>query len=205
MHKFLATVAAEVEATRSLFNLNHQMVKDFVDILREAQGVIRVIGVGKSALVAKKFADTMASIGYVVEFNTAEDMAHGGIGKIQTLDVVIFVSKSGNTAELSPILDFCCANRVGFVCVMCDPPIQQASPDSSGYVRKNRFAWACANYMGFLVTLPAVKEADPHDLIPTSSYAMMNTFFDGVAMEMLDDLPKENIVVNHPGGTFGKV
>lgn len=204
MHKFLATVAAESDAVKNLFNINHDVVKDFLGILTEAQGVIRVIGVGKSGLVARKFADTMACLGYVVECNTAEELAHGGLGKIQELDVIIFISKSGNSQELSPILDFCCANRIGFVCVMCDTNDPEMPSGRGGYVRANKFAWACANYMGYLISLPCPKEADTYDLIPTSSYAMMNAFFDGVCMEMMGEIEKENITINHPGGTFGK-
>lgn len=204
MHKYLATIGAEAEAIRLLFDFPHDKVKDFIDLLVEAQGVIRVVGVGKSALIAQKFADTMACIGYVVEFNTAEELNHGGLGKIQALDLIVLVSKSGNTQELSPILDFCCANRVGFVCVMCDTNDPEMSNGRSGYVRANKFAWACANYMGYLISLPCPKEADTYDLIPTSSYAMMNAFFDGVCMEMMGEIEKENITINHPGGTFGK-
>lgn len=207
VNKFLETIWKERDAIEILNTLDPKVVKDVVDILTEAQGVIRVVGVGKSALVAKKFADTMASIGYVVEFNTAEDLAHGGLGKLQTLDVVIFISKSGNTSELSPALDFCCANRIGFICVMCDIPPETKLMENrvgNGYVRRNRFHWVCANYMGYLVTLPNTKEADPYDVIPTSSYAMMNAFFDGIAMEMFGNISKENIVAMHPGGTFGK-
>ena len=207
MDKFLKTIEKEQEAVEALAYLDPNVVKDVVDIITEAQGVIRVVGVGKSALVAKKFADTMASIGYVVEFNTAEDLSHGGLGKIQTLDVVIFISKSGNTSELSPALDFCCANRIGFICVMFDIAPETKLMENrvgNGYTRRNRFEWVCSNYMGYLVKLPCVKEADEYDLIPTASYAMMNAFFDGIAMEMFGEISKDKIVAMHPGGTFGK-
>ena len=206
MQQFLKTIGAEAEAIRLLFDINHQTVKDFLAILTECEGVIRVTGVGKSGLVAKKFADTLSCLGFVAEFNPIEDFNHGGLGKLGSLDLVILISKSGNTRELFGLLDFCCANRIGFVCVKSDGVKNDTASIcvSVGYVRGSKFDWACANYMGYLVSLPNPPEADKYNLIPTTSYAIMNAFFDGICMEMMGDISKERIVINHPGGTFGK-
>ena len=159
-----------------------------VDLIYNANSRLIVSGVGKSASIANKIAATLNSTGQPAVFLHAVDAIHGDIGNIQKDDLVICISKSGNTDEIKQ-----------FVSV----------------VRKlgNKIIAICGNLNSFLsreadfvIDTTVEKEACPNNLAPTSSTTAQLVIGDALAVCLLEirDFSDEDFARFHPGGILGK-
>ena len=159
-----------------------------VDLIYNANSRLIVSGVGKSASIANKIAATLNSTGQPAVFLHAVDAIHGDIGNIQKDDLVICISKSGNTDEIKQ-----------FVSV----------------VRKlgNKIIAICGNMNSFLsreadfvIDTTVEKEACPNNLAPTSSTTAQLVIGDALAICLLEirDFSDEDFARFHPGGILGK-
>ena len=159
-----------------------------VDLIYNANSRLIVSGVGKSASIANKIAATLNSTGQPAVFLHAVDAIHGDIGNIQKDDLVICISKSGNTDEIKQ-----------FVSV----------------VRKlgNKIIAICGNMNSFLsreadfvIDSTVEKEACPNNLAPTSSTTAQLVIGDALAVCLLEirDFSDEDFARFHPGGILGK-
>ena len=91
----------------SILNLQTYIKDDFSDIISailKAKGRLIVTGIGKSANIAQKIVSTLNSTGQPSIFMHAADAIHGDLGNVQTDDIVLFISKSGNTDEIKVLL-----------------------------------------------------------------------------------------------------
>ncbi|WP_293856471.1 SIS domain-containing protein [uncultured Alsobacter sp.] len=160
-----------------------------VRIMGAATGRVIVTGMGKSGHVGRKIAATMASTGTPAHFVHPGEASHGDLGMIQTDDVILALSWSGETAELSDIITYARRFAVKLVAVT-------SNPGSS----LGRQADVC-------LTLPRTAEACPNGLAPTTSTTMQLAIGDALSVALLEarGFGPKDFHVFHPGGKLGSL
>jgi arabinose-5-phosphate isomerase len=181
-------IAIEGKAVQALIPRLGKEFASAVDLLEQCKGRVIVTGVGKSGIIARKIVATMNSTGTPAVFLHPSDAVHGDLGIVSRDDVVICISKSGNTAEMNKLLPMfrrLGVSIVAMVGAMHSPLAQQAD-----------------------VVLDASVEAEacPHDLAPTASTTATLALGDALAVALLDrrDFDKEDFAMFHPGGSLGR-
>lgn len=176
---------------RSIQNLINSIDDDFVQavkLISESKGRLIVAGVGKSANISSKLVATFNSTGQPSVFLHAADAIHGDLGNVQKNDIVICLSKSGNTEEIKLLT-------------------------SNLKILGNKIISICGNPSSFLVkhsdiniNASVIEEACPHDLAPTSSTTAQLVLGDALAICLLEyrGFSKEDFARFHPGGILGK-
>ena len=176
---------------RSIQNLINSIDDDFVQavkLISESKGRLIVAGVGKSANISSKLVATFNSTGQPSVFLHAADAIHGDLGNVQKNDIVICLSKSGNTEEIKLLT-------------------------SNLKILGNKIISICGNPSSFLVKHSDIninasvsEEACPHDLAPTSSTTAQLVLGDALAICLLEyrGFTKEEFARFHPGGILGK-
>jgi len=159
-----------------------------VELIIRCNGRVIVTGVGKSGIIARKIVATMNSTGTPSVFLHPSDAVHGDLGIVRHDDVVICISKSGNTQELSSLLPM--FKRIGV------PIISLLGKSGSVLERESTV----------VLDASVEEEACPHDLAPTSSTTATLALGDALAIALLDrrEFSKEDFALYHPGGTLGK-
>lgn len=182
------TVETEAEAILHLSSLLDDAFSRAVECILESRGRVIVSGIGKSAIIAQKIVATLNSTGTPAIFMHAADAIHGDLGIIQENDVVVLISKSGNTPEikmLAPLVKQANNPLIGMT----------GSPDS--YLGKQ------ADY---LLNTYVEKEACPNNLAPTTSTTAQLVIGDALAICLLElrGFSSRDFAKYHPGGTLGK-
>lgn len=179
----------EGEAILSLAETIGSEFEQAVERIFASRGRVIVTGVGKSGLIASKIAATLTSTGTPAFFIHPGDAAHGDIGVVEKSDVVIFVSKSGETSELLQLLPV--LKRLGVTLISItaarNSPIARASD--------------CVLDTG------AISEACPFDLVPTTSTTCALVVGDALAIALLKlkGFTREDFAFVHPGGVLGQM
>lgn len=159
-----------------------------VDVLAAARGKIVTSGVGKSGLVAQRLAATLTSTGSPAVFLHPTDAAHGDAGLVQPGDAALFLSKSGGSQELEPLLDFVERLQVPLVAITGrgDSPLGRSAR----------------------VTLETgeIAEAGPLDFIPTTSAVVFQALGDALALALVArrGFTAQDFSFLHPGGVLGR-
>jgi len=168
----------------SIGNSFNQIVKT---ILNCKNGKIIVSGVGKSGIISKKWAATFSSIGIPSFFLDASSASHGDMGQITSNDIVILISLSGQSEELKNIIQYTSRNN--------NIKLIGITSKKESILYKN-------SDIKFL--LPSVKEADPGNIVPTSSTAIQLALGDaiGIACMRYNNFGKLDFKKFHPGGTL---
>ncbi len=171
--------------------LNSQLTEAFAEAVQciyESEGRVIVSGIGKSAIIASKIVATFNSTGTPAIFMHAADAIHGDLGIIQKDDVVICISKSGNTPEIKMLV----------------PLIKQAKNKLIGMSGNPKSF--LAEQSDFLLNAAVEKEACPNNLAPTTSTTAQLVMGDALAICLLDlrGFSEEDFAKYHPGGTLGK-
>ena len=168
----------------SIGNSFNQIVKT---ILNCKNGKIIVSGVGKSGIISKKWAATFSSIGIPSFFLDASNASHGDMGQITSNDIVILISLSGQSEELKNIIQYTSRNN--------NIKLIGITSKKESILYKN-------SDIKFL--LPSVKEADPGNIVPTSSTAIQLALGDaiGIACMRYNNFGKLDFKKFHPGGTL---
>ena len=158
-----------------------------VKIIAAARGRVIVTGIGKSGHIARKIAATLASTGAPAFFVHPAEASHGDLGMMQTGDVVLAISWSGETAELAAIVTF--AKRYAI------PLIAMTAEANSTLGRQ---ADVC-------LTMPGAPEACPNGLAPTTSTTMQLVLGDALAIALLEGrgFTALDFRALHPGGKLG--
>ncbi|PSC07125.1 KpsF/GutQ family sugar-phosphate isomerase [Alsobacter soli] len=158
-----------------------------IDLLAGATGRVIVTGMGKSGHVGRKIAATFSSTGTPAYFVHPAEASHGDLGSIQADDVILALSWSGETAELSDLVAYARRFRVGLIAIT-------ANADSA----LGREADVC-------LTLPKAREACPNGLAPTTSTTMQLALGDALAVALLEGraFSSQDFRVFHPGGKLG--
>ena len=188
--KSLAKSTLNIEAD-SVRNLQKYINDDFVTCVKliyESKGRVVITGIGKSAIIAQKIVATLNSTGTPAIFMHAADAIHGDLGTIQKDDVVICISKSGNTPEikvLTPLLKTGGNTLIALV------------GNTSSYL---------AEQADYILNCTVEKEACPNNLVPTSSTTAQLALGDALAICLLDyrGFSKKDFAKFHPGGSLGK-
>lgn len=159
-----------------------------VEMIAASKGRVIVAGVGKSGLVGRKIAATMTSTGTPATFLHPTESVHGDLGIVSAGDVAILISKSGETAELLPLLEQ--LKRLGVRTV-------SIVGDGSSTLARHSDVWLDASVR---------EEACPHDLAPTTSTTATLAIGDALAVTLLEvkGFRREDFARLHPGGSLGK-
>lgn len=178
----------ELKAIGSLINYVNNDFANAVKTIYQSKGRVVITGVGKSAIIAQKIVATLNSTGTPAIFMHAADAIHGDLGIIQKNDVVICLSKSGNTPEIKvliPLLKAGGNKLIGMV------------SDTSSILAKQ------ADYV---LNAYVDKEACPNNLAPTSSTTAQLVMGDALAIALLDyrNFTPGDFARYHPGGSLGK-
>jgi len=184
----LRTLDIEIEALQQLRAGINGSFCDVVEAIFHSRGRVVVTGVGKSAIVAQKIAATLNSTGTPALFMHAADAVHGDLGMIQREDVLLCLSKSGDTAEIKVLVPL--VKNMGNLIVG-----MVARPDS----------WLGRQAAHVLHT-PIPQEADPNNLAPTASTTAQMAMGDALAISLLAlrGFAPGDFAQFHPGGVLGK-
>ncbi len=181
-------IRIEAEAVASLESRIDKSFADAVDMLFQAKGRAIVTGMGKSGIIARKIVATMNSTGTPSVFLHPSDAVHGDLGMVRKDDVVICISKSGDTEEILQLIPL--FRRIGVKLISL-----------VGNVKSE-----IARQSDLVLDIGVKEEACPHDLAPTSSTTVTLALGDALAIALLQkrDFTKEDFAMFHPGGNLGK-
>lgn len=176
-----------VELRALLSNGLGSVFEEAVRLIQGAPGRVIISGIGKSGHIGQKIAATFASTGTPAFFVHPSEASHGDLGMITADDIVIALSWSGETTELTSIINYARRFRV--------PLISITSSGDSALGRNSDAA----------LVLPKVKEACPHGLAPTSSTIMQLAVGDALAIALLEakGFSATDFKTFHPGGQLG--
>ncbi len=182
------TLDIEADAIRKLKSyLNVDFMRS-VELIHRSKGRVVVTGVGKSAIIAEKIVATFNSTGTPSIFMHAADAIHGDLGIIQSDDVVICISNSGNTPEIKVLIPILHSRGNKLIAM---------TGNSDSYLARN-----CDLVLNSYVA----KEACPNNLAPTSSTTAQMALGDALAVCLLSyrGFSKKDFAQHHPGGALGK-
>ena len=179
---------AEAEAIRNAVDLLDEQFDAAVETVLNATGRLVVTGVGKSALVGQKIVATLNSTGTPSLFMHAADAIHGDLGMIQANDVVMVLSKSGNTAEIKVLVPLLKRTGVWIIALV---------GDRESYL---------ARHAHHVLHAHSGCEADPMNLVPTTSTTVALALGDALAVSLMEarGFTRHDFARYHPGGALGK-
>jgi len=182
------TLEIESKAIGNLIELLDDQFAHAVQYILESQGRVVVSGVGKSAIIASKIVATLNSTGTPAIFMHAADAIHGDLGTIQKNDVVICLSKSGNTPEIKALL-----------------PLIKIGKNKLIGITGNMDS-VLAKQADFVLNTFVEKEACPNNLAPTTSTSAQMAMGDALAICLLElkGFSSSDFAKYHPGGALGK-
>ncbi len=180
-----------INEARAIENLIHFIDNDFEDCVREilkSKGRVVITGIGKSAIIANKIVATMNSTGTPALFMHAADAIHGDLGMIQSHDIVICLSKSGNTPEIKVLIPLLKRRGSKLVALVSN---------------KNSYL---AEHADYVLNATISEEACPNNLAPTTSTTAHLAMGDALAVCLLElrNFSSEDFAKYHPGGSLGK-
>jgi arabinose-5-phosphate isomerase len=180
-----------INEARAVENLTNYIDNDFEACVREilnSTGRVVITGIGKSAIIANKIVATMNSTGTPALFMHAADAIHGDLGMIQSHDIVICISKSGNTPEIKVLVPLLKRRGSKLVALVSN---------TKSYL---------AEQADFVLNATIGEEACPNNLAPTTSTTAHLAMGDALAVCLLElrDFSSEDFAKYHPGGSLGK-
>ncbi len=182
------TILIESNAIANLVNLIDENFESAVKFILNSKGRVIVTGIGKSANIATKIVATFNSTGTPAIFMHAADAIHGDLGTIQNNDVVICISKSGNTPEIKVLV-----------------PLIQNYGNKIIAITGNIDSYLGTN-ADFTLNTFVEKEACPNNLAPTTSTTAQLVMGDALAVCLLKlkGFSSKDFAKYHPGGALGK-
>jgi len=161
---------------------------DAVDIIYKCKGRVIVTGIGKSGIIAQKIVATFNSTGTPAIFMHSGDSIHGDMGMIQHGDVVVCISKSGDSEELIQLLVVIKQLNVKVISIVGDMDSQ------------------LNEHSDVVIDASVDQEACPYNLAPTTSTTVALVIGDALAISLLQkkDFSKEEFAMLHPGGVLGR-
>lgn len=182
------TISIESTAIANLINFLNSDFENAVNFILQSKGRVVVTGIGKSANIASKIVATLNSTGTPAIFMHAADAIHGDLGIVQKDDVVICISKSGNTPEIKVLI-----------------PLIKDSNNKIIAITGNMDSYL-AKQADFVLNSFVEHEACPNNLAPTTSTTAQLVIGDALAISLLEmkDFTSEDFAKYHPGGTLGK-
>ena len=188
--KNIAIEAIELEA-QSVQNLTNNINEDFVGVVHEIlniKGRVIVTGIGKSAIIAQKIVATLNSTGTPSIFLHAADAIHGDLGIVQPQDLIIALSKSGNTPEIKVLVPFLKQTQNKLVAIV---------GNTESFL---------AQHADYILDTTVEREACPNNLAPTTSTTAQLAMGDALAVVLQEcrEFSDRDFAKYHPGGALGK-
>ncbi|MDB4256352.1 KpsF/GutQ family sugar-phosphate isomerase [Flavobacteriaceae bacterium] len=188
--KKLAQEVFEIES-KEIANLSKRLTDDFekaINAILQSSGKLIVSGMGKSGIIGKKIAATLASTGTPSFFLHPGEAYHGDLGMIEENDIVLLISNSGETDEVLKLIPFLKHQK--------NCTISMSGNDDSTLAKNTNYH----------LDIAVDKEACPLFLAPTSSTTATLVMGDALAVTLmkLRDFKEENFAKFHPGGSLGR-
>lgn len=179
----------EAQAVRDLSKYLNTDFGEAVESIYHSKGRVIVTGIGKSANIAQKIVSTLNSTGTPAIFMHAADAIHGDLGIILKDDIVLAISKSGNTPEIKVLL-----------------PLIKFRGNKMIAITGNMESYL-AKQSDFVLNVSVIKEACPNNLAPTTSTTAQLAMGDALAVCLLEmrGFSPEDFAKVHPGGALGKM
>ena len=183
-----STLTIEADSIHNLLNYINDDFVACVKLIYESKGRVVVTGIGKSAIIAQKIVATLNSTGTPAIFMHAADAIHGDLGTLQQDDIVICISKSGNTPEIKVLVPLLKIGGNKLIALV---------GNIESYLAKQA---------DFILNSTVEKEACPNNLAPTSSTTAQLAMGDALAVCLLDyrGFSSKDFAKYHPGGALGK-
>lgn len=192
-HKQIITSARKTITIEgnAISKLENHIDKEFamaVEAIFHSKGRIVITGIGKSAIIAQKIVATLNSTGTPALFMHAADAIHGDLGSILKDDIVLCISKSGNTPEIKVLV-----------------PLIKKTQNTLIALTSNKLSFL-ASEANFVIHAFSQEEACPNNLAPTTSTTVQLVMGDAIAIALLDmrGFSEKDFAKNHPGGALGK-
>ena len=182
------TITIESKAIANLIKFLNKDFENAINFILNLKGRVIVTGIGKSANIASKIVATLNSTGTPSIFMHAADAIHGDLGIVQKDDVVICISKSGNTPEIKILI-----------------PLIKDLSNKIIAITGNLESYL-AEQADFILNATVAQEACPNNLAPTTSTTAQLVLGDALAVCLLEmrDFGSKDFAKYHPGGTLGK-
>jgi len=182
------TITTERDAISHLLNLVGEDFANIINCIAVCKGRIVISGIGKSAIIASKIVATLNSTGTPAIFMHAADAIHGDLGTVQDNDIVICISKSGNTPEIKMLV-----------------PLLKRGKNTLVAMTGNTDSFL-AKQADFILNTYVEKEACPNGLAPTTSTTAQLVMGDALAIVLLElkGFSSNDFAKYHPGGALGK-
>ena len=181
-------VKLQSESIRNLVELVDENFETAINLILESKGRVVVTGIGKSAIIANKIVATLNSTGTPSIFMHAADAIHGDLGIIKKDDVIICISKSGNTPEIMDLVPFL---------KMTKNPLIAITGDTNSSLAKNS---------SVVLNSHVDIEICPNNLAPTNSTTAQLVIGDAIAATLvkIKGFTSNDFAKFHPGGSLGK-
>lgn len=178
----------ESKAIKELISSIDDNFKKAVEFILASKGKVIVTGIGKSGIICKKIASTLASTGTPSTFLHPAEAAHGDLGMIVRDDIVIAISNSGESDELVNILPVIKRMGIKLICI--------TGKEES----------ALARFGDVVLIVDTKEEACPMGLVPTASTTATLALGDAIAITLLQErgFNKDDFALVHPGGSLGR-
>lgn len=178
----------EAEAVKQLATYINSGFEEVVHVIAKCPGKVVISGIGKSALIAQKIVATFNSTGTPAAFLHAADAIHGDLGLIQPGDVILLISKSGESQEIKVLIPL--IKNFG-------NPVIAMTGNVESYLAIN------ANYV---LNTTVAQEACPNNLAPTTSTTAQLAMGDALAVCLIENngFTSDDFAKFHPGGILGK-
>jgi arabinose-5-phosphate isomerase len=188
IHTALRTIELEAEAISRLKDFIDSDFEKAIDSIAASKGRLVVSGIGKSALIARKIVATFNSTGTPSVFMHAADAIHGDLGMVQAQDIILLISKSGDSPEIKVLV----------------PLIKGLGNTLIGMVGNT--ASFLAKQSDIVLNTTVDQEACPNNLAPTSSTTAQMVMGDALAVCLMEmnQFGSADFARFHPGGALGK-
>ncbi len=182
------TIAMEAEALKGLSALLTEDFNTICNLILKARGRLIVSGIGKSAVIAQKIVATLNSTGTPAVFLHAADAIHGDLGMILNFDVVMIISKSGESPEIKVLAQL--------IKSFGNPLVGMVGNTDSYLARQS----------DYVLNTTVSQEACPNNLAPTSSTTAQMVMGDALAVALMElrGFKSSDFAKFHPGGSLGK-
>lgn len=182
------TILRESQSIKELANYLDATFEKVVHLIHQSKGRLVISGIGKSAIVAQKIVSSLNSTGTPSLFLHAADALHGDLGMVLKDDIVMIISKSGDTPEIKVLIPII-KNFNNKIIALCG--------NENGYLAKS------ADYF---LNSTVSEEACPNNLAPTSSTTAQMVIGDALIVSLmhLKGFGSEDFAKFHPGGALGK-
>lgn len=184
----IETILSESDSISKLAHYVDDSFVDAIELIYNSKGRLVVSGIGKSALIAQKIVATLNSTGTPSVFLHASEAVHGDLGMVQKEDVIICISKSGNSPEIKTLIA---------ILKSFGNPIIAITGNLNSYL---------SNESNIVLNTTVEKESCPNNLAPTNSTTAQLVMGDAIAVCLMKkrDFKGDDFAKYHPGGALGK-